>query len=229
MAHRMILGCMVAAALAGCGGGGGSTPDTGSGAVDMGTPATDTGTPATDTGTPATDTGGGGALSCADYCAAIVASCTGANRQYGLSDATQAVSCMTACTSFGWAEGTSGDMSGDTLACRTYHALAAAGSDANHALHCPHAGPLGGGVCGASACADFCAADQHVCPSAYASASDCMTACTGFSDATTVTSPTTGSGNTLSCRTYHLSAAAGPGGATSHCPHTAADGGGVCQ
>jgi hypothetical protein len=33
---------------------------------------------------------------------------------------------------------------GHTIGCHTYHAMAAANDEA---LHCPHAGPGGGGVC----------------------------------------------------------------------------------
>lgn len=228
MSQRIIITCLATLALAACGGGttgndastSGNDANTGGGTdsgTDAGGTADDAGTDAasgTDTGTAAPD--------CATYCAAVAASCNGANRQYGLTDATQVASCMDACAGFGWATGAATDPAGDTLGCRTYHALAAAGSDTMHALHCPHAGPLGGAMCGTSLCADFCAADLTVCAGVYANMDACVTACGGLSDATTVTSPTTASGNTLSCRTYHLTAASATGGATLHCAHTGA-------
>jgi hypothetical protein len=44
-----------------------------------------------------------------------------------------------------WAEGTEGDTTGDSVQCRIYHAGGPAAGDPG--LHCPHAGPDGGGVC----------------------------------------------------------------------------------
>jgi plastocyanin len=52
------------------------------------------------------------------------------------------VDCATDCAT--WAEGVLGDIGNDTAHCRLYHADAAA---ENAGLHCPHAGPDGGGVC----------------------------------------------------------------------------------
>jgi hypothetical protein len=223
------------AALVGCNNNTSNATDTGTPGTDSGTPGTDSGTPGTDSGTPDVDSGTPGTdagrtdPTCAAYCTAITASCTGANRQYGTSDGAQMDACMTACGAFGWMTGTAGDTSGNTLGCRLYHATAAAGSDANHMTHCPHAGPLGGGVCGTSDCVDFCAADAQVCSGTYATMDACVAACATWSDASSVQSPTTTSGNTLSCRTYHLTAAAASGGAATHCPHTGLTGGGVCM
>ena len=45
-----------------------------------------------------------------------------------------------------------GDTTGNTIGCRLYHAGAAA---ADPVLHCPHAGPTGGNVCG-SWCDNYC-------------------------------------------------------------------------
>lgn len=108
---------------------GGSTADTG---VDTGVPPTDGGTDAnamTDVGVPVT---------CDGYCTQITTACS-AHAQY-----TDMAACMTACTNAGWTMGTQSDTTGNTLGCRVYHAIAAVG---NAALHCPHAGFLGGGVC----------------------------------------------------------------------------------
>jgi len=70
-------------------------------------------------------------------------------------------------------------------------------------------------------CTKFCADEATTCAGAlspYASTGACMSACEGFSlggDPTTTTA-----GDTYACRRYHLSAAASPGPASTHCPHT---------
>jgi hypothetical protein len=80
-----------------------------------------------------TDTTDTSVSACATFCADYATTCA----------ATVAFDdCETACA--GWAEGTEGDTSGNTLACRAYH-LGAASTDA--ATHCPHAAADGGGVC----------------------------------------------------------------------------------
>ena len=115
------------------------------------------------------------------------------------------------------------------------------------ATHCPHAGPVGSliaagstAVCGASACADFCAMEAKVCGTdaapvtgvthRYTDMNACMTACGGFTT-TPEASPTVTSGNTLACRIYHLTnAAAGATAAVTdtHCGHTLATATGQC-
>jgi len=156
---------------------------------------------------------------CDSYCATINANCTGANRQYGNTPDEAARGCMFTCQAFHWALGVPGDTTGDSLSCRAYHAGLSA-TDA--AMHCPHAGPLGGAVCGGTQCTDFCAANLAVCTganAAYASLAACMTACAAFPDASTsIASPTTTTGNTLSCRLYHLSEATVDG--ATYCPQT---------
>jgi hypothetical protein len=89
-----------------------------------------------------TDVPSGITQDCAGYCAQITANCTGANAQYD-----DTAECMTYCTATAWPAGTAGAMSGNTLACRIYHGGAAAGDPVTH---CPHSGPSGGSVCGAS-------------------------------------------------------------------------------
>lgn len=83
---------------------------------------------------------GGGvcvASECDIYCETVQANCADENT-ISFGD----VDCQTACG--GWKSGDEGDIDGDSVACRTYHAEAAA-DDA--ALHCPHASVDGGGVC----------------------------------------------------------------------------------
>jgi hypothetical protein len=161
---------------------------------------------------------GGSAPTCAAYCAKIAMNCTGDdagnNVQY-----MDSATCMTYCTSAAaWPAGSSADTSGNTVGCRLYHAGAAA---ADPVLHCPHAGPTGGNVCG-SWCDNYCQLMAKNCTGSNAvyDAQTCMTKC--------ATIPTMGqvndtAGNSIQCRIYHLGAAATD--PVTHCAHakTAAD------
>jgi hypothetical protein len=119
------------------GGSGGSTGGT-AGAATGGTAGAATGgTAGAATGGTAGAAGASAGLSCTAYCATIATNCTGANEQYDNEN-----ECVTECAS--WPVGTPIDQAGDTLGCHNYHAGAAA---ADPGLHCPHAGPTGGGVC----------------------------------------------------------------------------------
>jgi len=81
-------------------------------------------------------------LWCDVYCDLIQHACTGNNQQFSSVSA-----CQTACAGYSTA-GTPGATSGNTVQCRIYHAGVAGTNIAqNAALHCPHAGPSGGGVC----------------------------------------------------------------------------------
>ena len=77
---------------------------------------------------------------CEAYCSAIADTCMGANAQYADDD-----ECAAACAGISQ-DGEDGNMAGDSLQCRMNHLGLAAG---NPAVHCPHAGPDGGGVCAA--------------------------------------------------------------------------------
>lgn len=78
------------------------------------------------------------APTCADYCAEYFKNCVDDLDLYdGDMD-----SCMTQCAT--WYPGFSGQMDGDTVGCREYHAGAAFGDPV---VHCPHAGPGGANVC----------------------------------------------------------------------------------
>jgi len=79
---------------------------------------------------------------CTTYCDLVQQNCVGGNQQYASTSA-----CMTACTGFS-TSGNAGDVSGNTVQCRIYHAGVAGNPvGTNAATHCPHAGPTGGGVC----------------------------------------------------------------------------------
>lgn len=142
------------------------------------------------------------------------AACSGASRQYDGSFANE--SCSNLCTL--WPQGTPGDESGNSLECRAYHAGAAL-SDPQ--THCAHAGPFGGGVCGASRCETFCSALVAMCTppyQVYDSELDCRTDCEAYSDASVrFTADADDTTDSFRCRAYHLTQAAlDPG---THCPH----------
>jgi len=80
---------------------------------------------------------------CAGYCTQTMANCADANAQYD-----DEADCLAFCNAAGWPAGTPGEAGGNTLACRIYHGGDPASGDP--VMHCPHAGPSGGGVCGAS-------------------------------------------------------------------------------
>jgi hypothetical protein len=137
--QRILLTALAALALAGCptnppaetdaGRDAASTPDTGGGGDTGTTP--DTGT-SPDTGVVVTN-------DCAGYCGATLAACTGDLAQYS-----SMAECMAICTDAAWPAGTPGATSGNTIACRIYHAGVAASMPM---VHCAHTGATGGGVC----------------------------------------------------------------------------------
>jgi len=90
--------------------------------------------------------GGQCGTTCDGYCDIIQLACgtTGTNSQYASTSA-----CLTSCAAM--TAGTFGDTTGNTLACRAYHAGVALSSGLA-TTHCPHAGPTGGSstYCGAS-------------------------------------------------------------------------------
>ncbi len=162
---------------------------------------------------------------CEDYCAAVAAACTDDNAQYASVDA-----CLNYCAT--WAQlpvGSLADTDTNTVGCRTYHAGVAALSEDDAAIHCPHAGPSGGNVCG-SWCDNYCHLSSANCTDAnalYADGDACSAACEAFPAVGEVADT---SGNTVQCRIYHLGVAGSalPDSAGVHCPHGAVDGGGVC-
>ncbi len=145
----------------------------------------------------------GSAPTCAAYCAKIQMNCTGADAGSNQQYASEAA-CNSYCTSAAaWPAGMIGDLSGNTVGCRLYHAGAAA---ADPVLHCPHAGPTGGNVCG-SWCDNYCQLMAKNCTGANAvyDPTTCMSKCAmlgtqGHANDTT--------GNTVQCRIYYLGLAA---------------------
>jgi hypothetical protein len=151
-----------------------------------------------------------GPLSCPAYCARMASACVGANAQYA-SDA----DCLASCAV--WDFGSQGEMTNNTLGCRTYHAGAAI-SDAD--LHCRHAGPGGDGACGTN-CVGFCNLVSEVCVGAnqvYDNLTECTQMCSGFATLPPYEASQQ-SGDTLACRLYHATAASTD--PDLHCAHTA--------
>ena len=133
---------------------------------------------------------------------------------------------MAACTTNNkWPAGTAGAASGNSLACRAYHATNAA---SDPGTHCPHAGPTGGSVCG-SLCENYCDLAMSNCTgddALYNDNASCMTACEGFATDGAIGAT---SGNSVQCRIYHLGVAGSSAAmAHDHCPHGGETGGGVC-
>jgi len=172
---------------------------------------------------------------CEVYCNAVAASCTAAtdNPYSGLTG-----TCLDVCnTRAAWPA--TGAANSNSLSCRTTHAQLAA-SPGPPAVHCPHAGPTGGGVCGNSAiagysspaqssyCDNYCYLALRNCTGAnvlYADAAACQTACNGLTVGTVANATT---GNSVQCRINHLLAASATPAV--HCPHgSAASTAGTCQ
>ncbi len=156
--------------------------------------------------------GSAGSTACDAYCDSVQTNCAGANAQFPSKAA-----CVKACAFI--PEGAPSDQSGNSLACRTYHAGAAA-TDATQ--HCPHAGPSGAGVCG-TPCEGYCNLMIGVCTTEFTDYSECTTKCDAFTgkDATDYNTSFV-SGDSLNCRIYHATVAASdPSGGTDtlHCPH----------
>jgi hypothetical protein len=220
----LVLGGLVGglALAVGCGDSGSTSGSGGSGTGASGSGGSTSTTTTSSTG--GSGTGGstttGGAATCTSYCTAIMANCTGADQQY-LTQAT----CEAECAAF--AAGMPGDMSGNSLECRAYHAGVA--GTMNPEVHCVHAGPLGSGSDAAGAacttnnierCQAYCSIVTEVCGTTpYASADACNTACMTATDDTDFTTNVQ-SGDNLACHMYHVSVAAqGGANATTHCPH----------
>ncbi len=151
---------------------------------------------------------------CATYCTAVMANCTDEFAQYSTMDV-----CMATCAAF--PTGTGADTSGNTLGCRIYHANNVE-TTSMPALHCPHAGPGGGGACGTN-CEGFCSIAAHACTGdadPFDDAADCAATCAAF-DAEEAFDTSDTTGDTLACRLYHVSVASMT--PDPHCTHIDTD------
>jgi hypothetical protein len=186
-------------------------------------------------------------LNCANYCGLIAAECTGAAAEYipGHPEICKSICPHFKSVSYGTVDDTpvislaeaddpsQFDASADSLNCRLWHVNFAI-TTGMPALHCPHAGPLGGEKCGTDPCAKFCDLEMAACKSVpqYDSGADCLNACRAdaggypgypYEVGASGGVATVMMGNTLDCRMYHTEAALKDDpneGPKFHCPHT---------
>jgi hypothetical protein len=135
------------------------------------------------------------ALSCTSYCTTIMDAC-GDTPQYA-----NQRGCEDHCTSYaGLPLGNEGEQSGNTVACRLYHATVASATTPE--LHCPHAGPTGGNVCG-SWCENYCFLALRNCPMLFGDGGEerCQQECGQIPDDGESGDQ---SGDTVQCRMHYL-------------------------
>jgi hypothetical protein len=152
-------------------------------------------------------------LDCDAFCGVVLDACPrGEDENYAVYDST--FTCLRQCSQL--EQGSLGQDSGNTLACRLTHAQIARDFPGERATSCPAAGPGGDGVCGSN-CEGYCTQAVANC-SLFADRDACLTQCAEVPD---LGGFNVGDidGNSLQCRLYHLGAAlASP---TFHCPHAA--------
>lgn len=139
------------------------------------------------------------AEACAEYCGLVGDHCGDELAQYA-----GTALCEATCAQMPL--GTPEDTLGNTVGCRTFHALLAAESADPH---CRHAGPAGDGTCGAN-CESFCSLTLQTCAgelAPYPDADSCIAACEGFA-AEPPYSADAPDADTFACRMHHLTLAA---------------------
>ncbi len=203
---RRLLLALALSAVAACGG------DSGDDTGDQGDAPDDAG--GSDRDASGEDGGGGADASppyagCVEYCESIMASCTGDLAQYKFMP-----NCLASCALF--PAGEEGAESGASMGCRVTHAALAVDEPDPH---CRHAGPSGGGVCGAP-CDAYCDLMMAVCD-LYADDGECMEVCAGFPD-TVLYSINENRGDTVQCRLFHATMASAADG---HCGTASAESG----
>ena len=146
---------------------------------------------------------------CQDYCKNSLQYCTTDSKLDGY---TSMDNCLAVCSNM--PAGKAGDQTGNTVACRAYHASKASGIESG-ASECAAASPGGGSPdgmgpkCGTN-CEGYCSVYQKVCPDSDVMADDCMRDCEALPDRGSYDAlndfgtPT----DNLQCRIAHLTAAA---------------------
>jgi len=155
--------------------------------------------------------GGGIEAACQEYCSLVTDHCADDLSQYS---GTQL--CESTCAFIPL--GQAGDELGNSVACRSFHAvLAAEGPE----VHCPHAGPAGDGTCGAD-CESFCSLAASTCGdlNPFAGAEACIAACEGFPTDPQYSAEAPDA-DSYACRLRHLTLAGLQ--PEIHCPHIDAD------
>jgi hypothetical protein len=147
-----------------------------------------------------------GGLSCVTYCTEIQANCQLPFQQYDSME-----QCMNMCADMDL--GTENDSSGNTIGCRIWHVRKGVMQGALD-IHCNHAGPTGGLVCGGF-CDNLCSRATKVCVEAngvdnppYESYEACMDVCepdeNGEGGYTVDDQIIIASGDSVNCRIFHL-------------------------
>jgi len=188
--------------------------------VDPSTTMVDPSTTMVDPSTTDVDpsTTGGGAYTCADYCAIFLDACQ------DFAVYANEAACLDQCAQ--WPLGELGAVDGDSLGCRLYHVTVA--SMVDPIVHCPHASPNGDLTCvdpAAPTCAAYCTEYFKNCTddnNVYIDEADCNAQCNPWYQGSMADID----GDTVGCRLYHAGAALGD--APVHCPHASPGGGGVC-
>jgi hypothetical protein len=156
----------------------------------------------------ATD-GSASSADCMSYCTAIQAACVGGDAQYDFGSVGTDGSCLHSCLDL--PAGTTGAVSGNSLACRMTHTQLAM---TDPTTHCVHAGPSGGGACG-NTCEGFCSIASAGCPTQWPAAT-CATNCAAVPTAPPYDRSIT-TGDTIECRTHYAVLATV---APTNCPET---------
>lgn len=163
---------------------GNATSSNGSGGAGGQGTSTSSGT----SGSTTTTGAGGGVATCAEYCNALGAQCTGQSLQYDS---------MTNCLDYCAYLSESADPNADTLACRAKFLPP-------HNLDCVAAGPGGAGQCG-DPCQNFCIRALFICPGVYIDLDDCTSFCATLPDTSLASYAAPANlDNTLTCRLYYL-------------------------
>ena len=164
---------------------------------------------------------GGGVCgdTCEIYCGLVGSTCTGEHALYP-----DEAACLNACSQFP-TDGQAGATTGDSVQCRIYHGGAPA--LAAPEIHCAHAAPAGGGMCG-DYCEIYCDLTSAHCSGDNAIHDDREHCLTGCAELATDGGATVTEGDSVQCRIYHASFPA-EGDPATHCARAALHGGGVCS
>jgi hypothetical protein len=144
---------------------------------------------------------------CSGFCSTVMTACS------GLSGGGPFITidlCMTHCATWPIGDLTTPTIvtSGNSLACRAYHASAAlAGNQTIKAIHCPHAAALSGYSNGSPTCGTYCESYCNTIQAActgnltlFSSTTQCLSTCSSYA---TYGSVGDHSGSTVQCRAEH--------------------------
>ena len=146
---------------------------------------------------------------CVEYCDLVLDNCTEDNAVYKTRN-----TCINTCNAL--PKGSEDEGIGNTVACRTERARAAASSPDEE---CAAAGPNGdNGACGTS-CEAWCELLKSECPDEYVGLRDCPTACSAIPVSGHFSLEDNYYSETVECRLIHLGAVGAEKQASVHCTH----------